>query len=146
MNKFLVPFLLIFFIIHIEGAAQVSEEDWKKKVPNYAKQSVVISAEPDFSSDSFLGSVIKSAVNIYGYTISQHDGDNCPFHPTCSAFFIDAVTKKGVIEGTLLFADRFTRDANFYKPSGKYYRLSNGKFYNPVERYLLKSTEFIYAP
>jgi putative component of membrane protein insertase Oxa1/YidC/SpoIIIJ protein YidD len=138
--------IILLLTLNTSFFSQDSTSLWKKKVPNYAKQNVVVNAEPDFSSGSFFGSFIKSAVKIYGYTISQHDGDNCPFHPTCSAFFIDAVTKKGVIEGTLLFTDRFTRDANFYKPSGKYYRLSNGKFYDPVERYLLKSTEFIYAP
>ena len=49
----------------------------------------------------------------YWILISDVDGDNCPFSPSCSSFFVESVKETNIFQGTLMFADRLTRDTNF---------------------------------
>ncbi|HNT27601.1 MAG TPA: membrane protein insertion efficiency factor YidD [bacterium] len=48
---------------------------------------------------------------IEGYRryLSPHLGRNCRFYPTCSAYTIEAIEKKGVAKGLLLGAWRILR-------------------------------------
>lgn len=48
---------------------------------------------------------------IEGYRryLSPYLGRNCRFHPTCSAYTIEAIEKKGVVKGLLLGAWRILR-------------------------------------
>ena len=75
--------------------------------------------------------------NAYYFFVSDLDGDNCPFNPSCSKFFIDGVKVTNIFQGVLMFADRFTRDMNVFK-DGDHYRLgNNGKLIDPPYNYTL---------
>lgn len=88
------------------------------------------------SGENFGGTILKSFADVYRFFISDVDGDNCSFNPTCSSFFIMAVKRTNILQGTLMFADRFTRDLNLFK-LGSYPRVPDGHFYDPVTLYTL---------
>ena len=89
--------------------------------------------------------VLKSFADLYWFFISDVDGDNCSFNPTCSSFFVLAVEKTNILQGTLMFADRFTRDLNLFKP-GNYPHVQDGHFYDPVMLYTLKKSDIKIIP
>jgi putative component of membrane protein insertase Oxa1/YidC/SpoIIIJ protein YidD len=82
--------------------------------------------------------MLKTFVNGYWFFISGVDGDNCPFQPSCSSFFVESVKETNLIQGILMFADRFTRDINFYKREEHYPRAGNGRYFDPASLYTLK--------
>ncbi|MGA2655626.1 MAG: membrane protein insertion efficiency factor YidD [Gammaproteobacteria bacterium] len=48
-------------------------------------------------------------IRIYRYTLSYWVGQHCRFHPTCSAYAIDAITQYGSIRGSYLAFRRLLR-------------------------------------
>ncbi|MCK5113244.1 MAG: membrane protein insertion efficiency factor YidD [Phycisphaerae bacterium] len=57
-------------------------------------------------------------VRIYQGTLSPYIGRQCRFIPTCSNYFIEAVTKHGAIKGTYLGIRRILRCHPFSRKSG----------------------------
>jgi len=91
--------------------------------------------------NSSVGMTLLSVLkNTYYFFISDLDGDNCPFELSCSAFFIQSVKETSIFKGTLMFADRFTRDLNFFKGSDHYPMLKSKKLFDPVYNYTLHSS------
>jgi len=128
--------LLVILFFTGAGLAQTDWQRWEKKEVSYEKESLQDSLVFDDSSvKAFLFSTLK---NGYAFFISNHDGDNCPFAPTCSHFYVDAVKKTNIIQGTLMFADRFTRDSNLFKTLEQYGISVSGKLEDPVIKYTLQ--------
>lgn len=48
-------------------------------------------------------------INIYRYAISPFLGNNCRFHPTCSAYAHEAVARHGAWRGAWLAMRRVSR-------------------------------------
>ena len=133
-------FFLFFFLSVTLLSAQTELVKWESQQVSYelpAHQS------HDYSIDksSFGLSILSVARNAYYFFVSDLDGDNCAFSPTCSAFFIQAVKETSIIKGTLMFADRFTRDINFFKGSNHYPLLPTNKFFDPAYNYTLHSAK-----
>ena len=132
MNKLLVIILLSGIIINAQtdwerwSAADVSYEITQPEKPNYRVDNS--------SVGSFLLTGLQST---YGFFISDVDGDNCPFYPTCSTFYVESVKETNFFQGTLMFADRFTRDTNLFKSKSHYPHHQSGKLYDPVNNYTL---------
>ncbi|MDP2303330.1 MAG: membrane protein insertion efficiency factor YidD [Ignavibacteria bacterium] len=126
--------------------SQDNSTKWGKKNFTYTNKELATVQSENGDTKSSSKSLVSPIIYLYGKTISEHDGDNCPFHPSCSSFFLDAVHQTDFISGILLFADRFTRDTNPVKSSKKNFLLPTGKLYDPVKKYLLKSEHFIFSP
>lgn len=54
-------------------------------------------------------SVFIKIISVYQLILSPVLGRNCRFHPTCSEYAKDALTKKGIIKGVVLSAWRVLR-------------------------------------
>ena len=121
---------VIILLIFLSGLlfAQRETERWGKKKVNY----LPLSEETETKSGGFLAGIQK----VYKFTISDLDGDNCPFYPSCSAFLVQANQKAGFFRSMLMFADRFTRDTNLFKGKNHYPHHHTGKFYDPVDNHL----------
>ena len=92
--------------------------DWQKwGKENYSYRIPEDQQQRNYSlkNENTCGTILKSFADIYWFFISDVDGDNCSFNPTCSAFFVQAVKETNILQGTLMFADRFTRDLNLFK-------------------------------
>lgn len=132
-------FLFLFFGVTLLSA-QTELVKWESKEVSY---ELPVHNSHDYSIDksSFGLSILSVARNAYYFFVSDLDGDNCAFSPTCSTFFIQAVKETSIIKGTLMFADRFTRDINFFKGSNHYQLLSTNKFLDPAYNYTLHSAK-----
>jgi len=48
-------------------------------------------------------------IRAYRYLLSPWFGNQCRFHPTCSVYAEEAITKHGILRGTLLTAARLAK-------------------------------------
>lgn len=53
--------------------------------------------------------LLTGVVRVYRYAISPLLGQRCRFHPSCSAYAIEALDKYGIAKGTWLAARRLCR-------------------------------------
>ena len=61
--------------------------------------------------------ILIGMVRVYQYTLSPILGRHCRFHPSCSAYFIEAVRKYGAIGGACRGIWRICR-CNPWNPGG----------------------------
>ena len=54
-------------------------------------------------------SLLKSMIRVYQVLVAPVLGNNCRFHPTCSAFAADAIDRHGAINGLWLSIKRIAR-------------------------------------
>lgn len=66
---------------------------------------------------SLLQRAVVSSIRIYRIAVSPFLGSNCRFHPTCSAYAIEAVERNGVLRGLALAGRRLLR-CHPYHPGG----------------------------
>lgn len=118
-----------------------AQTDWKRWEEKQVSFELPTRQNHHYTIDnSNLGMTMLSVIQkAYYFFISDLDGDNCPFEPSCSAFFIQAVKETSIFKGTLMFADRFTRDINFFKGLNHYPLLTSNKFLDPTYNYTLHS-------
>jgi len=128
MKKLLLIFL---FLIEINTLnAQQENHKWQAVSVLYT-----INHQSETSKNAeqgFLGLLHRN----YKFFISDLDGDNCPFYPSCSGFFVESVKRTNFLQGSLLFIDRFTRDMNFFKSFDQYPIHKSGKFFDPISNYI----------
>lgn len=136
---------LLLIIFYIQLSAQNDWTRWEVAEVSYELKSID-KKNYEFDTGSFDGLLMSSMKNIYYFTFSDLDGDNCPFHPSCSNFYVSAVKQTNIFQGTLMFADRFTRDSNLFKSRNHYKYYSHGKFLDPVEIYTLKEKIIDHIP
>ncbi|MFA8344227.1 MAG: membrane protein insertion efficiency factor YidD [Rhodothermaceae bacterium] len=142
MGRKFFLFTILFLTISF---AQNEWEKWGKKEISYQIETVE-KREFKIESESIPVFFVSTLKNAYWFLFSDHDGDNCPFHPTCSEFMFQAVKQTNILKGALMFADRFTRDTNFFKTRDHYPLYVNGKFYDPVTNYKLDYSKIKYIP
>ena len=119
---------------------------WGKAEYRYEKPNEFRHRDYSFDAESVSGFIAKAFANTYWYFISDLDGDNCPFRPSCSAFFVQSARETNIVQGTLMFFDRFTRDYNIYKRHDHYPRVKDGHYYDPVALYTLDKDKIKYIP
>ena len=144
--------MIIGFII-ISFCQLHSQSDWRKWEAKEINYTISKSSEIDEQSESgksqkksFGIKILSGLRSIYQYTISDLDGDNCPFYPSCSHFFIESVSQSNIFSGSLMFADRFTRDMNPFKKPERYFKLPRGKYFDPSHNYALNLRTIKFTP
>jgi putative component of membrane protein insertase Oxa1/YidC/SpoIIIJ protein YidD len=140
----LINILIILFSINIYS--QTEWERWDKAEINYKIKDPYAEREYSFTGNAG-ETILKTIVNGYWFFVSEVDGDNCPFQPSCSSFFIESVKETNIFRGILMFADRFTRDINFYKRNEHYPQAKNGRYFDPPSLYAMnkeKLSDFLF--
>lgn len=118
--------------------AQTDWQRWQKSEISYSEKIDDPERSYSLRSDDPFEFLLKTAAVTYWFFISDVDGDNCPFDPSCSSFFLESVKASNIIEGTLVFSDRFTRDFNVFNRSN-YHITRRGRLADPPEKYLLST-------
>lgn len=59
--------------------------------------------------------ILKAFIKVYAYTVSPFLGRNCRFHPSCSAYAIEAIDKHGSAKGLWLAVKRLLKCHPFSK-------------------------------
>ena len=140
---FIQLFLLLFLCTSAFG--QLDNLKWKKADLSYEKPDEYRKRNYSFQADDAGEFIKKSFVNAYWFFISDVDGDNCPFSPTCSSFFMDATEETNIFQATLMFSDRLTRDTNPIKKN-RYPHGISGHYYDPATNYTLNQGRIKYLP
>jgi putative component of membrane protein insertase Oxa1/YidC/SpoIIIJ protein YidD len=139
--------LFLLLLVFIPSAfCQVENLKWQKADLSYEKQTHSSKRDYSFESENAGELLAKSLANAYWFFISDVDGDNCPFRPSCSAFLMQSINETNIFQSSLMFFDRFTRDMNIAKGFGHYPRVSDGHYYDPPQNYTLNKNKIIYLP
>ncbi|MFA6597834.1 MAG: membrane protein insertion efficiency factor YidD [Ignavibacteriaceae bacterium] len=132
---------IVLFILIISSSlfAQTDWQRWQKSEINYVEETDNSGRSYSLRADDPFEFLLKTTAVTYWFFISDVDGDNCPFDPSCSSFFLESVKASNLIEGTLMFADRFTRDINVFNRSN-YPVTKSRRLADPPEKYLLENS------
>lgn len=136
---------VLVLLLSVYAFAQSEKMKWGKA--DYTYRIEISENDRDYSVNpgNPIDVVAKSFINVYWFLISDLDGDNCPFHPSCSAFFVDVIEETNIITGSLLFFDRFTRDASVVGRYNRYPKHKSGRLYDPAYLYTSGSATYIPA-
>ena len=140
--KFILFFLFISFTLY----AQTDIKKWGKAETSYQIQPAGSERSYGIEKGSATDMFVSGLTHTYWIFISDVDGDNCPFSPSCSSFFIESVKETNIIQGILMFADRLTRDTDFIDRQLRYPVAKNGRLYDVPSNYKLNSAEIKYIP
>ena len=138
--------LIVLISLPVLLSAQTETQKWGKADISYQMNSINIGRSNGIESGSISDIIVSSLTNVYWIFISDVDGDNCSFSPTCSSFFVESVKETNLIQGTLMFADRLTRDTNFIDRQHRYPIASNGRLYDIPSSYKLDPSAIKYIP
>ena len=145
INKYYLLILTVFIFVFGTSRIFSQSENVKWSKADYSYAIPAKNNERDFAvNEKGIGNILlKSAADAYWFFISDVDGDNCSFSPTCSSFLLLSVRRTNLIQGTLMFFDRFTRDMDIYKIN-HYPRVKDGHYYDPPSLYTLNSENIKY--
>ena len=141
-----IKLLLVFVSFTALLFSQSDWEKWGKAEFSYEIRNNNSQRDYNIKGDNAGQIVLKTLAAGYWIFISDVDGDNCPFSPTCSSFFLQSVKETNIIQGTLMFADRFTRDMDIFGRLNHYPIARNKHFYDPPSLYTLNSNRIRYIP
>lgn len=146
-NHFICKTILAFILsFSFNTFAQTDWVKWGKADYTYTVKDPVEQRDYSFDLSNPGRFVLKSFANAYWFFISDVDGDNCSFSPTCSNFFIQSVERTNIVQGSFMFFDRFTRDMDIFGKLDHYPRVPDGHFYDPPSLYILDSDSIKYIP
>ncbi len=130
---------VVFIFTVLIFTSSFCQTDWQRwnasEISYFNKIEESQDSLPDSSNPK--AGLVSYARSVYKFLISDLDGDNCPFQPTCSAFFVESVKQTNLFQGALMFADRFTRDLNMLKVLNDYPMTNRNRFYDPPDNYKL---------
>lgn len=137
--------LFCYFTFTLPLAAQTDWQKWGKSEVSYLIGGSNNKQNGQPQDRNLGGFFLNTSKTAYKFLVSDLDGDNCPFQPTCSSFFVQSVRATNLFQGILMFSDRFTRDMNLVKIN--HYPFSkNLHLFDPVYNYLLIPEKIRYFP
>lgn len=127
------------FAFQASGQSFSEEENsvWTARKPEYHTELKPEGKNYNLPFNSLTDFITIPLIYTYWFAISEPDGDKCPFHPSCSSFLMHSIDDTGMITGTILFFDRFTRDANIVNRRDHYPLITKGKYFDAHYFYLL---------
>jgi len=138
--------LSILFIYQVAIYSQTDWVRWEKSDLTYQLKNNYLEREYDLSIESVSDVIVKPVINAYWFFVSDVDGANCPFQPSCSSFLVQSIKETNVFQGVVMFFDRFTRDTNIFGRHELYPRYGKNHFYDPVSLYTLEEENINYIP
>jgi putative component of membrane protein insertase Oxa1/YidC/SpoIIIJ protein YidD len=139
-------FFISLFLFQVVVLSQTDWIRWEKSDPTFQIPDPNIKIEHDIIIENATDAVLNPIIYSYWFFISDVDGDNCPFYPSCSRFFLQSVRETNFAQGVLMFFDRFTRDTDFVNRQSHYPYFDGHHFYDPVSLYTLSSDKIKYIP
>ena len=138
--------LSILFISQVAIYSQTDWVRWEKSDLTYQLKNNYLEREYDLSIESVSDVIVKPVINAYWFFVSDVDGANCPFQPSCSSFLVQSIKETNVFQGVVMFFDRFSRDTNIFGRHEHYPRYGKNHFYDPVSLYTLEEENINYIP
>ncbi|MDP2365721.1 MAG: membrane protein insertion efficiency factor YidD, partial [Ignavibacteria bacterium] len=126
---------VILFLSQFAIYCQTDWVRWEKSDASYQIKDNYLDREYDLSIESASDIFVKPVINTYWFFISDVDGANCPFQPSCSSFLVQSIRETNPFQGIVMFFDRFTRDTNVFGRLEHYPRYGRNHFYDPINLY-----------
>lgn len=143
----MIKLFIVFCLFPLVFLAPQSDwAKWEKAEIQYSLKEITSEGNHSLKGDNISEFILKNVALAYWFFISDVDGNNCPFRPSCSRFFIEAVKETNLPQGVLMFFDRFTRDMNIFNRQNKYPLGSSHYFYDPIHLYTLDESSIHYLP
>lgn len=142
-NKYLI---ILFFILQLIVYPQTDWVRWEKSDPTYQLKNSFIERDYDFTIESVSDIIVKPVINAYWFFVSDVDGANCPFQPSCSNFLVQSIKETNPVQGIIMFFDRFTRDTNIFGRQDHYPIFDSKHYYDPISLYTLNETKIKFIP
>jgi putative component of membrane protein insertase Oxa1/YidC/SpoIIIJ protein YidD len=139
-------FFLILFLFQFSYYGQTDWVRWEKSNPNYQIKDSFLERDYDLSITSVQDVIVKPLINSYWFFISDVDGANCPFQPSCSSFLVQSIKETNFLQGVVMFFDRFTRDTNIFNRRNHYPFFDKNHFYDPITLYTLDTEKIKIIP
>lgn len=127
MNR-LIVFVWLFCGVIYGQSWEAVRVDYAEEIPVKKKYYEIKGDVPEV--------VFRVLVNGYRLFISEPDGENCPFSPSCSRFFVEALGETNIVEAVLLTSDRLIRDTSFDNKYKHYHIDKHGYLIDPPSRYI----------
>jgi putative component of membrane protein insertase Oxa1/YidC/SpoIIIJ protein YidD len=115
--------------------SQAETERWGVKENPYLLKEESGKRDYSLREKSFASAAVKIFIMGYWFFISDLDGDNCPFYPSCSSFLMQSAKNENIFKAGLMFGDRFTRDINIFGRDSHYPVIKNNRYFDPSELY-----------
>jgi putative component of membrane protein insertase Oxa1/YidC/SpoIIIJ protein YidD len=138
--------ITLFLILQHTVFSQTDWVRWEKSDPTYQSKNPFIERKYDLSVESVSDIIVKPVINAYWFFVSDVDGANCPFQPSCSSFFVESIKETNPVQGALMFFDRFTRDTNIFGRQNQYPKFDSKHYYDPISLYTLDETKIKIIP
>ena len=129
--------IILILLFSISLYPQTDYERWWKKENPYLQKDEIRKRDYALKGDNVIDLSAKLFVMGYWFFISDLDGDNCPFTPTCSSFLLQASRQTNIIKASLMFGDRFMRDANIFGRDEHYPYIIEKHYYDPPSLYMM---------
>ncbi|MCK7528026.1 MAG: membrane protein insertion efficiency factor YidD [Ignavibacteriales bacterium] len=91
--------LLLLFISQLTIYSQTDWVRWEKSDPTYQIEDTYLERDYDLSIESASDVIVKPVINAYWFFISDVDGANCPFNPSCSSFLVQSIKETNIFQG-----------------------------------------------
>jgi len=118
--------------------SQAETERWGVKENPYLINEDAGKRDYSLREKSLASAAVKIFIMGYWFFISDLDGDNCPFYPSCSSFLMQSAKTENIFKACLMFGDRFTRDVNIFGRDSHYPAIKNKRYFDPPELYSLE--------
>lgn len=133
-----IRYIFVFFIIfnNIKSEAQQSidisfiKSVVLKQAPTKSNTFETIKRNK-VTNDSEIEYILYALFYTYKTFLSSQDMNSCNFHPSCSEYGLQAISKKGIIKGGVMTLDRMTR-CHPLKLSDYEYSPAHNKFKDPI--------------
>ena len=120
--------VLVFF--SAAGAYWDSEWDTPKAADRYSKEALDRLMSEETSVLKIIG---LGMIRLYQLNLSGKTGSDCNFYPSCSRYGFMAISKFGLIKGSIMSADRTFRCNGYSHTAGYELDFERGLLSDPVE-------------
>jgi len=138
--------LTVILLMTVTVNSQTDWVRWEKSDVSYQIKDNYLDREYDLSIKSASDIIVKPVINAYWFFISDVDGANCPFQPSCSSFLVQSIRETNPFQGVVMFFDRFTRDTNVFGRDEHYPKYGKRHFYDPITLYTLDTNKIKFIP
>lgn len=106
LSKIMFLFILISFSY---GCMAQNTDDFKIITNILESENRKIQSENKSQNKINVSGYLPLLFSFYKNYVSSQDFNSCVYHPSCSAYAVEAIQKKGIINGTIMTFDRLTR-------------------------------------
>lgn len=125
--------------------AQPEHTVWGEQQYSPLRPTLIEERNYSLSDVNLVTAPLKILAMGYWFFISDQDGENCPFNPSCSQFAVESFKEANPLFALMMTSDRLIRDTNIFDRAG-HYRYYKKRLYDPVTNHVLDTEKIRLTP